>query len=65
MQIKSPWKYSVINYKHDASEESNQSNYYTEAKRLWKDAMTRHGREAKYWLEYAKWRGKFGERDRE
>ena len=40
-------------HKHDTLEESDQSDYYTEAKKLWKDVMTRHGREAKYWMEYA------------
>ena len=40
-------------HKQDSSEDSSQSDHYTEAKRLWKDVMTRHGREAKYWMEYA------------
>ena len=40
-------------HKHDVSEDSDQSDYYAEAKKLWKDVMTRHGREAKYWMEYA------------
>ena len=40
-------------HKHDISEDSDQSDYYAEAKKLWKDVMTRHGREAKYWMEYA------------
>ena len=37
-------------------EKSDQSDHYAEAKRLWKEVMTRHGhgREAKYWMEYAK-----------
>ena len=41
-------------HKHDTSEESDQSDSYAEAKKLWKDVMTRHGREAKYWMDYAK-----------
>ena len=36
-----------------SSEDSGQSDHYTEAKKLWKDVMTRHGREARYWMEYA------------
>ena len=42
-------------HKHSRSEVSvhDDDHHYTEAKRLWKDVMTRHGREAKYWLEYA------------
>ena len=39
-------------HKHSPSEESSH-DHYTESKRMWKDVMTRHGREAKYWLEYA------------
>ena len=41
-------------HKQCSPEDSSQSDHYTEAKRLWKDVMTRHGREAKYWMEYAK-----------
>ena len=41
-------------HKHTPTTDAEQSqHYYSEAKTLWKDVMTRHGREAEYWMEYA------------
>ena len=41
-------------HEHSSSTDTtDDDHHYSVAKRLWKDVMTRHGREAKYWLEYA------------
>ena len=37
----------------DSCDAEQSKHYYNEAKTLWKDVMTRHGREAEYWMEYA------------
>ena len=36
----------------DAEQSQQCQHYYSEAKTLWKDVMTRHGKEAEYWMEY-------------
>ena len=40
-------------HEHTPSDDTKSENHYSDAKSLWKDIMTRHGREANYWLEYA------------